>query len=67
MTSLAGDASQLLPFCAVMEFNTSQIAFQVTPLTQQVQQQDYGTNFIHEVLLLCPKIFLFLADKHPYV
>ena len=33
MTSLAVDASQLLLFPPVREFSTSQIAFQVTPLT----------------------------------
>ena len=33
MTSLAVDASQLLLFVSVREFSTSQIAFQVTPLT----------------------------------
>ena len=70
MTSLAVDASQLLLFPPVREFSTSQIAFQVTPLTAGTTSKTlYGIteHFIHEVLLLHPRIFLFLADIHLYV
>ena len=61
----------ILLFPPVREFSTSQIAFQVTPLTAGTTSKTlYGIteqHFIHEVLLLHPRIFLFLADIHLYV
>ena len=57
MTSLAGDTLYLLLSVQYREFSTSQIAFQVT-------QHGKNKSSFHEVLLLHPKIFLFLADIH---